>query len=805
MQSIVYKISLFMLSLLTWVVLPSHAAPSALKVSQCTDTVVAIHEHLESYSDASAELSFSDILRLDNPQWQPVDRGSLTPGFSRAAHWYRFSLDNSTQSTCRFWLDLGSLHMTDVQMFTQQAGEAWQSQKVGMAYPYAQWTSAERNPSLPIIVAAQSRMDIVFRISSAHAFSLAPQLLSPQGLITTRALESVRDGIALGVLGVLVIFSLIVGYLYRLPMLMMLALTVCVYALYALLLAGYGFTLLWPASVQLNRAMIELADTLVSVLGLGYLYVLLQVKGQLRWVSLSIRAVQLGLLLLLALRLLLPTAQGLDEGSLLSYTLLLSTIVVPLLALYVGLTRRLKYTALVYSVMALIIYKSTALLLMRLGINGLTPLEFMSLALAGLPGACLLIYTLINQIGLGWHREKTALADLEQLKRAEQETLEQRVELRTEQLRNTMRNQTLLLARISHDLRSPLQQVIRDARLLQQSLTHNIHAQSIERTAHQQLDLIDELLEFSQGELKQLELLIAPGYFFGFLREIQESGTFLAERNDNRFTSRFADDLPLLINADFRRLRQVIINLLANATKFTQAGQIEFTVNLLAINKPSNCARVQFMVADNGIGMPHSERQAMLQPFARGADSLKYEGAGLGLYIVRQLLASMHSELVITESAQGGVCCQFVVDLQLASEDELDEVFVESYSASSQGQERVVLIVDDVAITQELLYELLSGYNYNPMTCSSAAEALVMLRDNPVDIIITDQVMPVMDGWDLLRSVRKEWPDVPIMLYSARPPLRPVDLPASVDFDACLLKPAATSELLAQINALLNT
>ena len=131
MQSIVYKISLFMLSLLTWVVLPSHAAPSALKVSQCTDTVVAIHEHLESYSDASAELSFSDILRLDNPQWQPVDRGSLTPGFSRAAHWYRFSLDNSTQSTCRFWLDLGSLHMTDVQMFTQQAGEAWQSQKWG--------------------------------------------------------------------------------------------------------------------------------------------------------------------------------------------------------------------------------------------------------------------------------------------------------------------------------------------------------------------------------------------------------------------------------------------------------------------------------------------------------------------------------------------------------------------------------------------------------------------------------------------------------------------------------------------------
>ena len=331
------------------------------------------------------------------------------------------------------------------------------------------------------------------------------------------------------------------------------------------------------------------------------------------------------------------------------------------------------------------------------------------------------------------------------------------------------------------------------------------YGQSIHRAARQQLDLIDELLEFSHGELKQLELLLAPGYLFGFLREIEESGVFLAERNNNTFNSDLANDLPLLVNADFRRLRQVLINLLANATKFTEEGQIDFSVSLDSLDKKAGWADLKFTVSDTGVGMPKEQREHLLQPFQRGENSARYEGVGLGLYIVRQLLDSMQSELNIEDSkSSSGVCCHFTLRLELAAEQELEQVFIESYSASSEGQQRCVLIVDDVAITQEMLYELLAGYNYNPITCSSAAEALVILRDHPIDIIITDQVMPIMDGWDLLRNVRREWPQMPVLLYSARPPVRPLDLDASIEFDACLLKPSATHELLAQINRLLN-
>ncbi len=427
------------------------------------------------------------------------------------------------------------------------------------------------------------------------------------------------------------------------------------------------------------------------------------------------------------------------------------------------------------------------------------------LVIALLAYAAVVSYALYmgRQSRLMYKKKKNMLLDIEQFKLAEQEILEQRVELRTQQLRQALHNQNMLLARISHDLRSPLQHVIRNARLLQASEPPaGQYALSIERTAQHQLELIGELLEFSRSELKQLELLIAPGYLFGFLREIEETGMFLAERQSNVFSSVLDDDLPLLVNADFCRLRQVVINLLANAAKFTHHGRIQLAVELISLDKQQGHADVKFAVTDNGIGIAQQDRESLLEPFQRGESSTSYEGLGLGLYIVRQLLCTMDSALQIEEPVGGGVLCHFTVRLELACEQELEQVFVESYTASTAGQEHTVLIVDDVSIAQEMLYELLAGYGYNPIACSSAAEALIILRDYPVDIVITDQVMPVMDGWDLLRKVREEWPELPVLLYSARPPVRPKGLDANIKFDACLLKPVATSILLEQINRL---
>lgn len=781
----------------------SQALASVLILEQCDQEEIALERFWQFYKDEDATKKLIDIQQIAEQAWQPVDRGSLAPGFTHSAYWYRMTVENKTAELCRLWLDLNTLAVTDVQLYRQQAAGNWQNLHAGVAYPFAEWASPQRSPSLPVSLPASATAQVLLRLQSTQAFAIEPRLLSRQGLVKERMSESLTDGIVFGVLGFLTVISLIIGYIYRLKILLSLALAALAYITYLVIVAGYAFVYMWPAAVQWNAQVVMSLQAAVGVLVLGYLRVLFHVKQQPQYPRILLCSAQLALIVSWMLRLALPDAQWLSPSSLLNSLLQLWVISVILATLYSSVRNRLACKWLSYAVALSLIGHTVLLLLFSLGVSAVTPYQDAWSIISALSAGSLLSYTLVSQINLGRQREKQALADIEQLKRAEQETLEQRVELRTQQLRDALRNQNMLLARISHDLRSPLQHVLRDARLQQKSSAQAGHyGQNIQRTVHQQLDLIDELLEYSRGELQQLELLVAPGYLFGFLREIEESGVFLAEQQNNKFKSYLANDLPLLVNADYRRLRQVIVNLLANASKFTQAGLIEFSVSLERLDKHAGYADVKFSVSDNGIGIPKEERENLLQPFQRGAHSASYQGVGLGLYIVRQLLDSMQSQLEIETSTGGGVCSHFTVRLELAVEQELDQVFIESYSESSGGQQHCVLIVDDVVIAQEMLYELLAGYDYNPIVCSSAAEALVILREHPVDIVITDQVMPVMDGWDLLRKVRQEWPELPILLYSARPPVRPRDLAGSIEFDACLLKPAATSDLLAQINRL---
>lgn len=792
-----------MLGLLT--LLLSSAANATLQLAQCGQETLNLNTHLQAYTDHGAQQKFADIQRMPADVWQAADEKLLAPGFSHAAHWYRVSLANQLTNECQLWLDLNTLLITDLQVYSQSgSGADWDVQRAGVAYPFAEWASAQRIPSVSIVLPAVDTTQLVLRISSAHGVAIAPQLLSQQALIKKRMTVGLLDGVIFGVVGLLVAFSVLVGYFFRLNILTAHAFTVLLYTLYLSLVAGYAFVHIWPSAVLFNGQVVSSVGIAMRIMLLVFMAELLHVKSQPKRIRYIIGGAQLSLLVLLGLAVLFPNSQWFTEGGALNGILDMWSALAILLALYTGRQLKLPYSRFSYFMALLIVGEITLFLWFSHGISPITPMEYRWSSVSAIPVALLLSYTLVTKLMGVRQREQQVLADLEQLKGAEQENLEQRVELRTQQLRNALHNQNMLLARISHDLRAPIQHVIRDAALLQQTPQDAArYGHSIQRAAHQQLELIDELLEYARGELKQLELLIAPGYLFGFLREIEESGVFLAERNHNTFNSMLADDLPLLVNADFRRLRQVIINLLANAAKFTEHGLIEFNVSLVQLDQQAGYADVQFSVSDNGIGIPIEERESLLQPFQRGASSASDTGIGLGLYIVRQLLDSMGSQLSIDSSASGGVCCHFRLRLELAVEQELEQVFIESYSASSAGQQRCVLIVDDVEIAQEMLYELLAGYDYHPIACSSAAEALVILREHPVDIIITDQVMPVMDGWDLLRKVRAEWPQIPLLLYSARPAVRPQGLDAAIEFNAVLLKPAATSELLAQIDRLL--
>jgi signal transduction histidine kinase/CheY-like chemotaxis protein len=418
-----------------------------------------------------------------------------------------------------------------------------------------------------------------------------------------------------------------------------------------------------------------------------------------------------------------------------------------------------------------------------------------------LPGVSLLICTLVMEFGRSRRREKRAVADLDRQQKTETERLESTVTLRTEQLRESLQGRSALLARIGHDLRSPLGSIIDYARMLRSGIGGIDYPRNIERNARHQLALIDELLEFSRGELQQMELLVVPGYLYGFLEEVAEEGEFLSSRRGNQWHRNLGENLPVLVSADFRRLRQVLMNLLGNAAKFTQDGRIDFDVERMQ-HAEEGRARLCFSITDTGIGIPADEREALLQPYRRGRNAERYEGSGLGLAIVNQLLAAMDSRLQIESPAQGGSRMQFVLDLEIAHEEQLDGPLLETTADHIEGGGRCILVVDDIPMNREWLCDLLGGYGFDPVAAIGGQEALEYLQRHSVDLLLTDQGMPGMDGWALLDAVRQRRPALPVVLYSAAPPRRPAGLPFDLNFDAMLLKPVDAAELLRCIDEL---
>lgn len=357
-----------------------------------------------------------------------------------------------------------------------------------------------------------------------------------------------------------------------------------------------------------------------------------------------------------------------------------------------------------------------------------------------------------------------------------------------------------LLGHISHDLRSPLAAMLDSARLWRAGDVRRDYPHLIERHAARQMELIDELLEFSSTELTTAECVPVPGYLYAFLEEVAETTELATEHHGNRLQRRFAADLPAVVRTDFHGLRRVLTNLLGNADKYVRQGRIDFIVERRGTGD-EDAAHLHFIVDDDGPGLSVSQRKDLLQPFARGDNVGDMAGSGLGLAIVTSLLERMGSHLQIGTSPSGGSRFGFELTLPLATESELEPLLEDGGSVDVDGTGYTILVVDDEPQQREITCDLLGGYGFDAHVAADVEAALDLLQDRHVDLIVTDLFMPGAGGWQLLQAVRSRAPELPVLLYSAVPPLRPVGMDDVPGFDACLLKPANGASLLRLILA----
>jgi signal transduction histidine kinase len=745
--------------------------------------------------DVAGQLTPEQALHRPSVDWHAADVRTLQPGYSGSVWWLRIALRHAGQEACQGWLAAGPAHLRDVQVFVPRAAGGWTHMIAGASYPLRMWPVPQRQPVFPVTLAPEGTTTLLVRVSSPGTrMAFTPQLWAEQAFEHELVHESIVDGAVFGAMLVLVCFGVALGWVFRRRRLVYIALAVLCYTGYVALLYNYGYIHLWPGNIALNRWATRLAVgltffagnlyfcdvTRVSRLGPGWSRTFAGFRVAYLALALGNLWVEPGLWLAILL--------GLD-----SVARVLFTVVVAI---------HLRHRSVGWyppTLIALGWLEPAMRAAYLLGFHTFYTADNHLFSTTVLPGGIILIATLISQMAKARRNELRARAALERQQRTERARLEELVSLRTGQLQRALRTRSALLARIGHDLRAPLAGMVDAARQWHAGVGGRDFPRLIERNARQQMELIDELVEFSRDELADLEVIGAPGYLHGFLYDLAEQAQLLAERHDNRLQCRFAEDLPAVVVADFRRLRQVLMNLLGNAAKFTRGGRVLFEVRA-RFPAPDKVA-LAFTVEDNGIGIPMAERERLLQPFARGSNAAGHEGKGLGLTIVSQLLQLMGGTLHIDEVAGGGSRFDFELHLALAGEDAV-EPGGDLPEATVDGAERTILVVDDQAQNRDLLCDLLAGSGFDPHPAAGGRDALAWLHDHEVALVLTDQCMDDMDGWSLLAEVRARRPGLPVLLYSALPPRRPVGTDPTLHFDACLLKPVDSSTLLECIGRL---
>ena len=359
------------------------------------------------------------------------------------------------------------------------------------------------------------------------------------------------------------------------------------------------------------------------------------------------------------------------------------------------------------------------------------------------------------------------------------------------------------LANMSHELRTPLNAILGYAQLLKRDPKLDERQSNAARTINESgshlLTLIDDILDLSKIEAGKFELSPVALDLRGFTSGIADIIRIRAEEKAIVFVCEVSRDLPAMVLADAKRLRQVLINLLGNAVKFTDRGQVGLQVSLTS--RSDTKARVKFEVYDTGVGISADKIDAIFRPFEQVGDlQRRAGGTGLGLSISRQLIQLMGSEFEVT--SEPGEGSRFAFELTLPIDSSIVGEPTEAAPVIGyEGGRRRVLVVDDLPKNRAVLAELLESFGFEIIQADGGEAALETVAAERPDLVLMDVRMPEMDGLEATRRLRAspELESTPVIMLSAGATPDEQERSLAAGANAFLAKPVVVETLLQAI------
>lgn len=358
------------------------------------------------------------------------------------------------------------------------------------------------------------------------------------------------------------------------------------------------------------------------------------------------------------------------------------------------------------------------------------------------------------------------------------------------------------LANMSHELRTPLNGILGYAQILNRSQIWGEKEKKGINIIHQcgshLLTLINDILDISKIEARKLELQLQPTHLPSLLQEIGEIIRIRAEQKGIDFVYLPDKNLAEAVLTDDKRLRQVLINLLGNAVKFTDSGKVIFKVEVIDSTATDN-TRLRFQINDTGIGMSPDSLKKIFQPFEQvGKGKRRSEGTGLGLTVTHNIVNLMGGEILVASVLGVGSTFYFEVDFELVEEwQDKATKNTGQQVIGYEGQPQTILIVDDKWENRSVIVNLLEPLKFRVLEAENGEDALKKIEKEQPNLIITDLWMPLIDGYAFVKQIRESeiLKTIPVIVSSASVSLVDQQESLNAGGDAFLGKPVEADEL----------